>query len=208
MEIKNQYYENQDNDFFRKSGLLPKNMKFYYNNEELEIVNNFPYLGVVFTPRGVFTAAQKTLAGQARKAMFKLMKCFQSFVSLRPNICFELFDKIVRPVLMYCSEVWGFHKGPNIEQLYVQYCKCILRVKRSTPNDIVLGEARRVDMFTLRCVGIVKYWLKILNMRPDRYVHKMYCLLKDDCENGKTCLTCTNRTGALDSAELPEEYFI
>lgn len=171
---------------FRKGGSLPQNLKFYYNDEELEIVNNFTYLGVVFTPRGVFTAAQKTLAGQARKAMFKLMKCFQSFVSLKPSVCFDLFDKMIRPVLMYCSEVWGFHKCPNIEQLHVQYCKYILRVKRSTPNDIVLGEARRVDMGTLRCVRIVKYWLKILNMRPDRYVYRIYCLLKDDCENGKT----------------------
>ena len=114
------------------------------------------------------------------------MKCFQSFVSLRPSVCFDMFDKMVKPVLMYCSEVWGFHKCPNIEQLHVQYCKHILRVKRSTPNDIVLGEARRVDMSTLRLMTIVKYWLKILNMRTDRYVYRMYCLLKDDCENGKT----------------------
>ncbi len=92
MKINYQYYENQDNDFFRKSGLLPKNMKFYYNNEELEIVKNFPHLGIVSTPRGVFTAAQKTLAGQAIKAIFKLLKCFQSFVSLRPSVCFDLFD--------------------------------------------------------------------------------------------------------------------
>ena len=116
------------------------------------------------------------------------MKCFQSFVSLRPSVCFDMFDKMVKPVLMYCSEVWGFHKCTNIEQLHVHYCKHILRVKRSTPNDIVLGEARRVDISTLRLMTIVKYWLKILTMRTDRYVYRyiMYCLLKDDCENGKT----------------------
>ena len=82
-----------------------------------------------------------------------------------------MFDKMVKPVLMYCSAVWGFHKCPNIEHLHVQYCKHILCVKRSTPNDIVLGEARRVDVSTLRLMTIIKYWLKILNMRTDIYVY-------------------------------------
>ncbi len=34
---------------FRKGGKLPANLKFYYNGEELDIVNNFVYLGVVFS---------------------------------------------------------------------------------------------------------------------------------------------------------------
>ena len=32
---------------FRKGGLLPRNLKFYYDNTELEIVSSFTYLGIV-----------------------------------------------------------------------------------------------------------------------------------------------------------------
>ena len=87
---------------FRKGGRLPPDMKFYYN-KELDIVNRFVYLGLVFTCRGVYTNAQKTLGEQGRKPVFKLMKYIHSFVYLGPSHCLELFDKLVKPVLMYCA---------------------------------------------------------------------------------------------------------
>ena len=33
---------------FRKGGILPRDLKFYYNGIEIEIVNTFSYLGIVF----------------------------------------------------------------------------------------------------------------------------------------------------------------
>ena len=33
---------------FRKGGILPRNLKFYYNGTELEIVSYFSYLGIWF----------------------------------------------------------------------------------------------------------------------------------------------------------------
>ena len=37
---------------FRRGGPLPSNMKFYYDGRELDIVNSFVYLGIVFTYTG------------------------------------------------------------------------------------------------------------------------------------------------------------
>ena len=34
--------------FFRRGGILPRDMKFYYNNIELSFVKTFSYLGIVF----------------------------------------------------------------------------------------------------------------------------------------------------------------
>ena len=99
------------------------------------------------------------------------MKYIHSFVYLKPSHCLELFDKLVRPVLMYCAEVWGFHEGPDIERVHIKFCKMILRVKQSTPSDIVLGETRRVDIKTWRQIPIIKYWLKILNMSSNRHIY-------------------------------------
>ena len=59
---------------FRKGGMLPQNMLFYYNGQRLEIVKEFKYLGLVFMVGGSFAEAQNTLARQAQKAIFKLNK--------------------------------------------------------------------------------------------------------------------------------------
>ena len=40
---------------FRRAGILSRNMKFYYNDVELLIVNKFSYLGIVFITGGSFS---------------------------------------------------------------------------------------------------------------------------------------------------------
>ena len=44
---------------FRKGGILPRNLRFFYNDTELEIVSSFSYLGIVFTSGESFSLAQK-----------------------------------------------------------------------------------------------------------------------------------------------------
>ena len=43
---------------FRRGGILPRNMKFYYNNFELAIVKTSSYLGIVFSTGGSFSECQ------------------------------------------------------------------------------------------------------------------------------------------------------
>ena len=62
--------------------MLPRNLSFSFDNTVLEIVNNFTYLGIVFTTWGSFTETQNTLAGQARKALLLLEKYVYKFTTL------------------------------------------------------------------------------------------------------------------------------
>ena len=81
---------------FRKSGQLPRNMAFVYDNEPLEIVNTMRYLGIVFTPGGSFSEAQNTLAGQAQNSIFKMNKYLHKFIFLTPKHKLEPFDKLIK----------------------------------------------------------------------------------------------------------------
>ena len=70
---------------FRCGGILPRDMKFYYNNIELSIVSTFSYLGIVFSTGGSFSECHKTLAGQALKAIFKLNRYLYNFTKITPR---------------------------------------------------------------------------------------------------------------------------
>ena len=37
---------------FRKGGKIPKHLSFVYGDRQLDILNKFSYLGIVFTTRG------------------------------------------------------------------------------------------------------------------------------------------------------------
>ena len=108
---------------FRKGGILPRNIYFYFNGERLEIVKEFKYLCMVFTTGASFAAAQNTLSGQAQKAIFKLNKYLYKFTCISPKHKLDLFDKLISPILNYSSEVWGFIKANSIERVHLQYCK-------------------------------------------------------------------------------------
>ena len=82
---------------FRKGGILPRILKFYYQNQELEIVKSLSYLEIVFTTGGSFATAQLTLSGQAQKAIFKLNSYLYNFADMSPKHVLDLFDKLVTP---------------------------------------------------------------------------------------------------------------
>ena len=47
---------------------------------------------------------------------------------------------MVEPILLYGSEKWGCENIKIIEQVHLQYCKRILKVRTTTPNFMVHGE--------------------------------------------------------------------
>ena len=115
---------------FRKGGMLPRNLIFYYNGVALEIVKEFKYLCIVFTSGGSFSEAQSTLAGQAQKAIFKLNKNFYKFTYSSPKHKLDLFDKLITPILNYSCEVWGFRQANQVERVHLSFCKKLLGVKK------------------------------------------------------------------------------
>jgi hypothetical protein len=173
---------------FRKGGTIPGGTIFNYNNDPIEIVSKFCYLGVVFTTGGSLFTAQNTLAGQAQKAIFTLNKYLHKFTYIPPKHKLELFDKLVSPILNYCCEVCCFANNLAIEKVHLQFCKKLLGVKKSTQNDFIYGELGRVSFKTIQMFKAIKYWLRILQAKQNKYIFIVYNLLKTDVE------LCPNKT--------------
>ncbi|MCG8046233.1 MAG: reverse transcriptase family protein, partial [Candidatus Thiodiazotropha endolucinida] len=167
---------------FRKGGRLPNNLDFIYDDVNLEIVNKFCYLGVVFTTGGSSFETQKTLSGQALKAVFSLNKFLYNFTALTPSHVLELFDKLVSPILNFGSEVWGFYKSPSIETVHLQFCKKLLGVKQSTQNDFIYGELGRISYQSQRYLNIIKYWFKVVTSVDNKYIKHIYNLMLADLD--------------------------
>ena len=48
-----------------------------------------------------------------------------------------LFDKMIVPILLYGSEVWGIYGYKEIDKLHLKFCKRILSVKQQTSSCAV-----------------------------------------------------------------------
>ena len=98
---------------FRKGGPLSHQERWTYGNEEIVIVNNFNYLGVVLSSGGSFIKATSTLSGKALTAANSLLQITKD-KEVTVDVMFGLIDSFVTPILNLACEVWGFIRADNI----------------------------------------------------------------------------------------------
>ena len=110
----------------------------------------------------------------------KLYKYLEQFTSLSAKHVLDLFDKLIKPVLHYGCEIWGFQNAAPLERLHTQFCKRLLGVKRSTQNDFVYGELGRTTLKNYRLTSVISYWFKILTCTDTKYVKLVYEMMLND----------------------------
>ena len=159
---------------FRKGGRLKNYEKWTFNNHTLGTVSYFNYLGVTFSCTGNWTKAQEVLAQRGNKAMYNLLRTLRKYKHININLAVKIFDAKIQPILMYGSEIWGFHDGEAIEKVQISFFKSILKVGSNTCNAAVLGEIGRQSMRTMRQLRIIKYWLKLLNADESSHIKQCY----------------------------------
>lgn len=157
-------------------GRIAKNIDFVFNGEPLEIVNEYKYLGIIFSRYGSFINTEKYLAEKATNAMYGVLKKARMF-NLSIDCQLDLFDKIVVPILLYGSEVWGFGNLDVIEKVHLSFCKMILGLKQTTPKFIVYGELGRYPPSINIKLRMVKYWIQLLTGKQTKYCTILYNLL-------------------------------
>lgn len=120
---------------FRK-GHIEINCVVKLNNQTLKVTDEFTYLGVTFKSNGCFYTAQKRLAESAMKTLYSLNTLFETAsMSIKDKL--KLFDAMILPIMCYGSEVWGFHKAPDIERIQLKFLKQVLPVKQTTSNAAI-----------------------------------------------------------------------
>ena len=175
-------------------GPRSKKENWTYGDAHIEVTSKIPYLGTIFTANGSFHQAQLQLARQANKSLFTFYKNTGKYVGLAPAVILGLFDKLISPILNYASEVWGFHKAPDIERVHLKFCKKLLGVKTSAQNDFVYGELGRYPMLNIRMFRIIKYWIGIVQAGKSYWVNVCY-------QNSLNELDVSNATGSIRSVK-------
>ena len=158
-------------------GRQSTNLKFTLNGSELEIVNEFNYLGILFNRTGNFNKAIKKQAEKATKAMFEVLKRGRTH-NLSIECQLELFNKMVKPILLYGSEIWGFSKNIQcLEKVQLRFCKLLLKLKTSTPSYMIYGE---LGLFPIEIdvkLRMISYWARLLTGKETKLSYLSYKIL-------------------------------
>ena len=143
------------------------------NNMIITSVREYKYLGFLVTPSGEVSTGISDLKSRALYALVQLRK--KLGLNFRENIkiSFYLFDTLVKPIILYCSDFWGplciDNKAPSemlpkrnvIDLVHMKFLKQLLGVQTQTSNLGVLLETGRVPLLTYAIKNSVKNWFRI-----------------------------------------------
>ena len=157
------------------------NYNFYLNNDQVEIVDSFKYLGVVFSRNGRFLNAINDNIEKARKGLLTLRRTFrEKFIPIDCQI--EMFEKVIEPILLYGCEIWGMENTEKIEQFRLRSFKQLLQLRNSTPAYIIYGELGKLPLKTTINTRMLKFWARIKTGKFEKISSQLLNLMtKDDC---------------------------
>ena len=171
---------------FRNGGPLRMTEKWVFDGKNIEVVSFYKYLGIFFTPKLVWTKTLESQALQGLKASASIFKFQKNFGFFSPQDIFKLFDTIVKPVLCYGSEIWGYRYYDKIEKIQSKFCKRFCCLSANTSDFMALGECGRLPIAITYMTRCLSYWIKLLRMENYRYPKQSYLMLKRLDESGKT----------------------
>ena len=124
----------------------PKHLpQFRLGNLVIDVTTGYTYLGMYIKCNGNMLEGIMQLKKQASRAMFSLLQKSRK-LGLNVDIQMQLFDSLVLPICLYGCEVWGFKHVEIAESLHLQFCKTVLKLNKSTPSCMVLGELGRFKL--------------------------------------------------------------
>ena len=171
---------------FNKSGRILNTYSFKFNDQVIELTSEYKYLGILFKPSGIFTNAINLLGKKASKAMFCIRKLLYSDrLNVLPYL--KLFETCIKPILLYCSEVWApdliVKDKSSLESKFltispvkfqIKFAKYVLGVNKSAVNTAVLAELGMFPIAIDALKASVGFWFHLVNAKEHSFVMNAY----------------------------------
>ena len=110
---------------------------YSWNNVLLEKVKYYKYLGIWLY--GKFSRAMEHTSEKSKKAMFSLQVTLKQLGHPPVPIAIQLYNSILKPVMCYGSEIWGFTECKDLDRIELRFLKYILHLPLSALVQLYVG---------------------------------------------------------------------
>ena len=164
---------------FNSNGRKLTRFKFHISGDDIEIVTAYKYLGLTLSTNGLFNLAKTELKKAALRALFSLKSSLGVNFNLDVKLTTQLFEIYIKPILLYCSEIWGLDGKFNemrdpIEQVHSKFCKILLGVSKNAVNKACRAELGRYLLQNDVIKANLAYWFRIIKLEQSRLTKLAY----------------------------------
>lgn len=153
---------------FRRGGRNPDDLEFKYGGVELQIVNEFSYLGVTLSSSGLFLKAAKERTNKAIMAMPGIKSLIRRAKIDTYQPILKLYESMITSVLLYASEIWALNYQDVIERSQVIFFKSLFFLNTTTPGYVLRSEFQQPKIITYAYNRAIGWLCKILTMNDER----------------------------------------
>ena len=210
---------------FNNRGLKLNNYQFTAGSSNIEVVDNYQYLGIKLKASGSLQLAVDELFDKANRAWFSISNILYQNKKLAVKKAFKLFDCLIRPILLYACEFWlpfvlqkkAFQNKNNLlkgweniggEVLNQKMCRMQLSVHKRASRLAVLGELGRYPLLIPAIKLCMKYEHKLSSANNDSLITRAWLEMKQlshldthysRVQDMKTLLNITSLSGTMDT---------
>ena len=158
---------------------------FRLGDNDIDICDEFKYLGTVFTKQRSFYKAIKHNIEHARKALHLLYKQIRN-LNIPLDLQLHLFDSTVLPIILYGCEVWGFQSTKMIDTLYNQFLRNVTKLRKSTPIYMLYAELGRRPIDIYIKSRMISFWISLVNDENRNKISKrIYEIMRAEYDKGQ-----------------------
>ena len=141
-------------------GKVTKHKSFKFGADEIEVVYDYIYLGTKFNYNGKFEVAMAKQKLKAEKAKYSLLAKSKQ-LNLTAETFIDLLEKLVVPVLLYGSEIWGYENPKPLQIMLNHTMRRYLRLHKSTSTCMLIGELGLKEVSEYIENRMLNFWYKI-----------------------------------------------
>lgn len=164
----------------RKGGRLSRDLKFFYDGKEIEIVNQYTYLGVPFSSSGLYNNAAEYFKKKWISALGAGWNILGDGKMNAWNEKVSLFNTLSSTVCLYSSHIWGLSYLDIIEKVQLQFYRRLLGISRYTANYVIRLEVGLPKIEIKVVKQALQFWKKLVSLDNTRNAKLCFMAL---CKN-------------------------
>ena len=152
---------------------------FRYNDECLESVDKYRYLGVIFDVNGNIQECANTLAKSGKRALGSLINKIKRNGDISYKTFIKLYSGCVVPILDYCGGIWGVKKCKqrklnHLDKVQQRVQHFYLGIDKRSPIAGFEADMPLSDGLDRRIVEGVRFYNSLLKLDTTRLVKQVY----------------------------------
>ena len=159
---------------FRKSNKERTTYPFKLGNDNVNITENYKYLGLTLNEYRNYKETSHILAKSASRALGALTAKYINARGLLFSTFTKLYNSTVLPVLHYACPIWGAKIYNHCDNIHHRAMRTFLGAGKKSPIPALYGEMGWSRPETHRQKETIRYWLQLYNTDNNRILKQVF----------------------------------